>query len=110
MADTVLKLDPESIVGPDTVNRAGTLIGKRGRKILLATEQGLYENKLIERFIRVLEESGLEAILFDEIPAQATADAAENAAALARGARCDMVVGFGGPKTQYIARLVSILA
>jgi len=110
MADTVLKLDPEIIVGTDTVNRAGTILAKKGTKILVATEQGLYENNLIERLVRILEDSGLETILFDEIPAQATADVAESAASLARGARCNMVLGFGGLKTQYIARLISILA
>ena len=110
MADIVLKLDPEIVIGLDTVNRAGALCSNLGNKVLFATEQGLYENNLIERMLNVLEEAGLEAILFDEIPAQATAEAAETAASLARGARCDMVIGFGSLKTQYIARLTSILA
>ena len=110
MADTVLRLDPDIVVGTDTVTRTGTLLGKKGSKILVATEQGLYENNLIERLIRILEDSGMETILFDEIPAQSTADAAESAASLARGARCDMIIGFGSSKTQYIAKLVSILA
>jgi len=110
MADTILRLDPEIIIGLDTINRAGSLFAERGRKILLATEQGLYENNLIDRLVRVLDDAGLETILFDEIPAQATADAAENAASLARGARCDLVIGFGSLKTQSIARLAAILA
>jgi len=110
MADMVLKLDPEIIIGRDAINRAGALLSGKGSKILLATEQGLYENNQIERLTKILEESGLEIILFDEIPAQTTADTAENAASLARGARCNMVVGFGGLKTQYIARLASVLA
>ena len=110
MADTIIRLDPEIIIGLDTINRAGALLGNMGRKVLLATAQRFYENNLIERLIQVLEDAGLETILFDEIPAQATADAAENAASLARGARCDMVIGFGGLKVQYIARLTAILA
>jgi alcohol dehydrogenase len=110
MADTILRLDPEIIIGLDTINRAGSLFTERGRKILLATEQGLYENNLIDRLVKVLDDAGLETILFDEIPAQATAEAAENAASLARGARCDLVIGFGSLKTQYIARLAAILA
>jgi len=110
MADTILRLDPEIIIGLDTINRAGSLFAERGHKILLATEQGLYENNLIDRLVKVLDDAGLETILFDEIPAQATADAAENAASLARGARCDLVIGFGSLKTQYIAKLAAILA
>ena len=110
MADTVLRFDPEIIIGLDTVNRAGTFCGHLGRKVLIATEPGLHEKKLVERLISVFEDAGSETILFDGIPAQATAEAAENAASLARGARCDIIVGLGSFRTQFIARLASILA
>jgi alcohol dehydrogenase len=110
MADTFLRLDPEIIIGMDTVNRAGTFCNNLGRKVFIATEQGLHENNLIDRLIRVFEDANMETILFDEIPAQATAEVAENAASLARGSRCDMIVGFGSFKTQYIARLASVMA
>jgi alcohol dehydrogenase len=110
MADTVLRLDPEIIIGLDTINRAGAYCYNLGQKVFIATEQGLYENNLIERLLHIFEDAGIETILYDEIPAQSTAETAENAAYLARGSRCDMIVGFGGLKTQYIARLASILA
>jgi alcohol dehydrogenase len=110
MADILFKLDPEIIIGVDTVNRAGALCGAHSSRVLVATEQVLYENKNIERLSAVLEDAGIEAIVFDEIPAQATADVAESAAVLARGARCDAVLGFGGLKTQSIARLAAIIA
>jgi alcohol dehydrogenase len=110
MADIVYKLDPEIIIGPDTVNRAGSLCSALGSRVLVATEQVLYENNAIGRLITVLEDSGVEAIIFDDIPAQATADVAENAAALARGARCGAVIGFGGLKTQSAAKIASLLA
>ena len=110
MADMVLKLDPEVIVGTDTVTRAGTLCARKGHRALLVTDPLLNESKTITRLSRILEDAGLEAIQFDEIPGQATADAAENAAYIAKGARCDMVIGCGGLKTQYTARLISVLA
>jgi alcohol dehydrogenase len=110
MADIVYKLDPHIIVGPDTVNRAGSVCGALGNRVLIATEQILYENNAIGRLSAILEDSGVEAIIFDEIPAQATADVAENAAALARGARCGAVIGFGGLKTQAVAKMAAIMA
>jgi alcohol dehydrogenase len=110
MSDIVFKLDPEVIIGIDTVNRAGALCSAHGSRVLVATEQVLYENNTIERLTTVLEDAGIEAIIFDEIPAQATADVAEAAATLARGARCNAVIGFGGLKTQSIARLAAIIA
>ena len=110
MADTVFKLQPEIIIGRDTLNRAGSLSRSRGSKVFIAAEQGLYDNNQIDRLIKIFDEAGLQSIVFDEIPAHAQADVAETAASLARGARCDLVAGFGGLKTQYIAKLVSILA
>ena len=110
MPDTTLRLDPEIIIGQDTVNRLGSFCSNLGRKVFLIAEPGLYEHKLIERVLKVFEDAGLEVILFDEIPTQATAEAADNAAFLARGARCDMVVGFGSIKAQYTARLAAIIA
>ena len=107
MADITLRLDPEIIIGTDTINRMGTLCSKRGRKILVATEQG--NNDQIKRLIEILEDAGLETLLFDEIPAHATAESAEAMAFLAKGARCDVIVGLGGTNTQYIARLASVL-
>jgi alcohol dehydrogenase len=110
MADILFKLEPEIIIGQDTINRAGSICSAHGSRALVVTEPVLYENNKIERLNAVLDDAGIEAIIFDEIPAQATADVAEAAATLARGARCSVVIGFGGLKTQSIARMAAILA
>jgi alcohol dehydrogenase len=110
MLDVTIKLDPEIMIGPDRVNRAGAVCGAHGGRVLIATESVLYENRSIERLSAVLNDAGVEAIVFDEIPAQATADVAESAATLARGARCSAIIGFGGLKTQAVARLAAVIA
>jgi alcohol dehydrogenase len=107
--DISLQLDPEVIIGIDTVNRAGTICGEFGSRALIVTEQVLYENRSIERLSSILEEAGIEAIIFDEVPPQTTADVAEAAALLARGARCAVIIGFGGLKTQSIARTAAMI-
>jgi alcohol dehydrogenase len=108
--DISFRLDPEVLIGADTVNRAGSICGRFGSRALIATESVLYENQNIERLTAILEDSGIESIIFDEIPAQATADVAVTAAELARGARCSAIIGFGGLKIQSIARTAAILA
>jgi alcohol dehydrogenase len=109
MTDFSFNVDPEIIIGVDTINRVGTFAAQNGERALIVTEQILYENRRIDRLVSILEDSGVEAIIFDEIPAQATAEIAESAAVLARGARCSMVIGFGGLKTQSIARMCAML-
>jgi alcohol dehydrogenase len=108
--DIAFRLDPEIIIGGDTINRIGSICNKYGSRVLVATEQVLYENKSIERITAALGDAGIESIVFDEIPAQATADVAETVASLARGARCSAIVGLGGLKTQSIARIAAIIA
>jgi alcohol dehydrogenase len=110
MPDIIYNLDPEIIIGQDTVSRAGGAAAAFGGRALVITEQVLYENKAIERLKLILEDAGVETIIFDEVPAQATADVALNAADLARGARCNAVIGLGGVKTQTTARLAAIMA
>ena len=107
--DISFQLDADIAIGIDTVNRAGTVCSEYGR-VLIITEQVLYENRNIERLTSILEDSGIEAITFDGIPAQATADVAESAAILAQGARCSAIIGFGGLKVQSIARITAIIA
>jgi alcohol dehydrogenase len=110
MADIIYKLDPEIIIGLDTVNRVGTVANAIGGRAIVVTEQVLYENNSIERVKTVLADAGVEAIIFDEVPAQATAEVAESIAELARGARCNAIIGLGGLKTQSMSRLAAIIA
>ncbi|MCL2478221.1 MAG: iron-containing alcohol dehydrogenase [Treponema sp.] len=110
MADMVYRLDPEIIIGLDSISRAGNLCAAMGGKVLLITEQVLYEDNIIERLMSVLEESGTSAILFDEISAQSTTDIAQSAATLARGSRSTVVMGFGGIRTQAISRMTAMIA
>jgi len=108
--DTIFKLHPEIIVGRDTVNRAGSLPAVKGMNVLIVTEHKLHNGKHIERLVQICEESGARTITRDEIPAYTTAEVMENAALLAKGARCDTVVGFGALTTQCVAKLVAMLA
>ena len=107
MADIALRVDPKIIIGADTVNRIGPLSSKRGSKVLLACEQGL--NEQAKRISDIIEDSGIKAIRYDEVPLQMNAESAEHIASLAKGACCDLIVGLGGVHTQATGRLASIL-
>jgi alcohol dehydrogenase len=110
MSDIVFKIDPEIIVGVDTINRTGIMCKDLCKRVLIVTERVLCENKSIERLTTILGDAGVESIVFDEVPAQSTADVAQNAATIAHSARCELIIGFGGLKTQSIARVASVLA
>ena len=109
MADIVFSIDPEIIIGVDTINRAGILCKNHCKRALVMTERMLYENKSVERLINILGDSGVESIVFDEVSSQITAETAQNIALLAKSARCELIISFGGLKTQALARFTAIL-
>ncbi|MDR2782938.1 MAG: iron-containing alcohol dehydrogenase [Treponema sp.] len=110
MIDTVLKLEPEIVIGMDIINRVGTICKTYGNQFVLISEKSLNDDNSIERLKGILQDSGIQTILFDEIKAPVTADIAENIAHLAHAAHCSGIIGFGSPSVQTIARLTAIIA
>jgi alcohol dehydrogenase len=109
VGDIYFNIDPEIIIGTDTINRAGTICGRYGNKVLVVADKALHENKETERLIAILKDSNVEAILFDAIPPVAMADIAASVATLAHAARCSSIIGFGGIATQAIARITALI-
>jgi alcohol dehydrogenase len=110
MPDISFKLDPELIIGVNTLSRAGTICGLYGKRALLIAEHKPQENRKIERLSGILRDSGIETIFYNEVTPQAMANKAETAAALARGSRCNLIIALGGPAVQTIARITAISA
>jgi alcohol dehydrogenase len=107
--DISFRLDPETIIGTDTISMAGTVCGRYGERIMIAADHAL-DSQSVRRLKDILEDSRLEVIVFDGIHEDSGADMAENIVELCRAAHCTTVIGFGGPKTQTIARLTAIMA
>ena len=110
MLDMVYRLDPEIIIGQGSLSRAGSICNARGGKVLIVSEQGLYERNAIDRLGSILASSGVDSILFDEVSSQSTSDIAQEAADLARKSCSSLVIGFGSIKTQAIARMTAMAA
>lgn len=107
--DISFKFDPEALVGADTLSMAGAVCARHGRRIMVAADHGL-DTQIVSRIKSVLEDSGLNVIVFDGIEEDSDVTMAENIAELSRAGHCDAVVGFGGRKTQVIARMIAIIA
>ncbi|MDR0411532.1 MAG: iron-containing alcohol dehydrogenase [Treponema sp.] len=110
MGDIYFNIDPEIIIGTDTINRAGTICGRYGNKVLIVADKTLHENKETERLIAILKDSNIEAILFDEIPSTSMADIVASTVSLAHAARCSSIIGFGDVTTQAVARITALIA
>ena len=107
--DISFKFNPEVLIGAETISMAGTIAGRYGSRIMLAADHKL-DSQIVNRLKEILKDSGLEAIVFDGIEDDSSAEMADNIVSLLSAAHCDAIIGFGGAKTQTISRMAAIMA
>jgi alcohol dehydrogenase len=107
--DISFKLNPEVLIGADTISMAGTIASRYGERLMVAADHKL-DAQVVNRLKEILKDSGLEAIVFDGIEEDSSVEMADNIVELSRAAHCDAIIGFGGYKTQIIARMAAIMA
>ncbi len=114
MADFTFSVRPRISLGPDTLLRlpllAGEYAGSASPRALLVVDPLLSEAKTIDRVRSLLEDRGVQVLVFDELPDRATSRAADDALRLARGARAPLVICLGGLKPLMVARAVAAVA
>jgi alcohol dehydrogenase len=107
--DISFKLNPEILIGADTISMAGTIASRYGSRMMVAADNKL-DAQVVNRLKEILEDSGLEAIIFDGIEEDSSPEMAEHVVELSRAAHCDAIIGFGGFKAQITARMAAIMA
>lgn len=111
MADFRFRVPAETYLGPDTLLKLPSLLASYGaERVLVAADPMLHESRAVDRALALLEDRGIKAILFDEVPGGATTSAAEDLLRLARGARANGVVGLGGIRILSLARAAAAAA
>jgi alcohol dehydrogenase len=106
--DISFKFDPEVLIGADTLSTAGTICSRYGKRVIIAASHAI-DPAIINKLKGILEDSNIETIVFDRIEENSTVDIADNIVELANAAHCNAIVGFGGFKTQLIARMAAIM-
>jgi alcohol dehydrogenase class IV len=81
-----------------------------GRRAFLATTRDLTALGLTKRVRSLLEAAGLAVTVYEDVQPDPTCVAVDSAAAAARGAGCDLVVGLGGGSAIDLAKGVAVAA
>ncbi|HSV56349.1 MAG TPA: iron-containing alcohol dehydrogenase, partial [Magnetospirillaceae bacterium] len=98
-------------LGPDTLLKLPGILSASGAdRVLLIADPLLNESRSVDRILALLEDRGIQAILFDEVPAGCTSSTAEDVLRLARGSRAMGVVAAGGVRVLSLARVVAAVA
>jgi len=106
--DISFKFDPEVLIGADTLSAAGTICSRYGKRIMVAADHEMDSN-IVNKLKEILKDSNIEVIVFDGIGHNSTVDMADNVVELTHAAHCNAIIGFGGYRTQLIARMTAIM-
>lgn len=102
---------PRMVCEAGGVGRAGALSRELGAShVLVVTAPYLARTPGCTRLLQSLEQAGLFVTLYSEVEADPPQAIVEAAGRLARGAGCDLVIGFGGGSSMDTAKLVAWLA
>lgn len=97
--------------GCGELDRAGTHARELGTNALLVTgKNAVRRHGYLERVMRSLESAGFRVTVYDGVSANPRSDEVDQATALARSNRCDLVVGLGGGSAIDAAKGVSVTA
>ena len=85
------------VFGEGSVNRAGEMVSRYGKKALIVTTGDLFkESGLVDRLQGILAGSGVDSLHFSEVDPNPLNTQIDAAAALAKAENVDVFVGLGG--------------
>lgn len=99
------------IFGRGKVNSVGTITAQYGKKVLVVTgKNSTKKSGLLEKAVTLLEEAGVESVVFDRVMQNPLTTTVEEGAALAKETGCDVVLGLGGGSIMDAAKAIAFAA
>ena len=80
------------------------------KKAAVFTDPGIRGAGLLDRPLSLIQNTGTDAVIFDDLPAEPTCDQAQDIIDRFRASDADFIVAIGGGSVMDIAKLASIIA
>lgn len=98
------------IFGRGRVSEIGSEVLKYGETALIVTgKNSTKKTGLLDRTIKLLNESGIKTIVFDKVEQNPLTTTAYDGAELAKKEKCDVVVGLGGGSIMDAAKAIAFI-
>jgi alcohol dehydrogenase YqhD (iron-dependent ADH family) len=111
MQNFTFYLPTKIIFGPGEIQKIGVEARTLGEKAIIITgKRSSAAFGIINRVTDYLEKEGIEAVVFDKIEPNPRASTIDEAGALARENKCDLVIGLGGGSPMDAAKGVAVTA
>lgn len=103
-------LVPTSVAfGRGRIGELGRITATYGRRALVVTGRtAVRRHGVLDRALAALSDAGVESVVFDRVSPNPLASEVDEAAALARAERCDVVVGIGGGSALDAAKATAV--
>ncbi|MFW2055908.1 iron-containing alcohol dehydrogenase [Acinetobacter haemolyticus] len=99
------------ISGLGSINELGSILQSQNyHKALLVTDQGMIQHQLHLPILKILDQIGLDYIIYSDIQADPPEHLVLEAVEFANQEQIDVVIGFGGGSSMDVAKLIALLA
>ncbi|NCN05346.1 MAG: iron-containing alcohol dehydrogenase [Spirochaetales bacterium] len=108
MAQVSLSFPARVLYGVEIFRDLGKIAREIGTRTLVVTESVMHTETYLEQALKSLKMSGVDSIVFDDIPPSATSLAVSDAAELVRASKPHSVISLGGTRVLAVARLAAL--
>jgi alcohol dehydrogenase YqhD (iron-dependent ADH family) len=99
------------LFGSGEIEKAGEEAAKLGKKAIIVTgKNSTKKSGVLDRVVAALKKAGVDSVVYNGITPNPKSKEVEEASALARKEKCDMVIGLGGGSAMDAAKGVAVVA
>lgn len=110
LLDYSLKMPKNVNAGENAIEQLETIINKNVKKIALFTDRGILKTGLVDLPIKIIEDLGIEYVVFSDIPAEPSYHEAQTVIDQSKKEKADFIIAVGGGSVMDVAKLASVLS
>lgn len=99
-----------TVVGTNVLGEAAPLLKKMGNKAFIVTGRHVAVSDMMKQLTALLDENGIDCIIFDGITGEPTDTMIENGVEMLKSSGCDFIIGIGGGSPLDSAKAIAAMA
>lgn len=99
-----------TVVGTNVLGEAAPLLKKMGNKAFIVTGKHVAVSDMMKQLIALLDENGIDCVIFDGITGEPTDAMIENGVEMLKSSGCDFIIGIGGGSPLDSAKAIAAMA
>lgn len=99
-----------TVVGTNVLGEAAPLLKKMGNRAFIVTGRHVAVSDMMKQLTALLDENGLDCVIFDGITGEPTDTMIENGVEMLKSSGCDFIIGIGGGSPLDSAKAIAAMA